>query len=371
MDNEKINQIALTMLPEIGAITAKKLIAYTGSASAVFSERASSLLKIPGIGPQIISRINLSEIMPEAEKEIAFIERHHIEAISFLEKAYPERLRNCEDGPVILYLKGINCLSSSRILSVVGTRNATAEGRDLCKTIVTSLALRFPELVIVSGLAYGIDITAHRSALEQGINTVAVMAHGLHTIYPSAHRETAIKITGQGALVTDFTTRNKPERNNFLRRNRIIAGLADATLVIESGEKGGALITAELASSYSREIMAVPGRVSDIYSKGCNMLIKKSIAALVEDGVDVAEILNWDCREVCPVTVPLLNTPLNDEEEKILRFIQSEHEASTEFTSIRTGIPIHKCISLMVSMELRGWLLILPGNLYRLRVKLP
>jgi len=371
METERICQIALTIIPDIGSITARKLIAWSGSAEDVFREKRSSLLKIPGIGQHIINRLNLDTVLPEVEKEIEFIERNRIQALSYQDKAYPDKLRNCVDGPVILYKKGQDSLPDARFLSVVGTRNASPEGRELCRSLVTDLASRFPELIIVSGLAYGIDIVAHRTALEQGLHTLAVLAHGLHTIYPAQHRDTAARIIHQGALLTDFTTRSMPERNNFLRRNRIIAGLSEATLIIESGEKGGAMITAELAASYNRDVFAVPGRVFDNHSKGCNLLIKKNIAALVENVEDIANNLGWGEFESTSALSPLLETTLNTEEEKILRLIDSEKEASTEFISIRTGIPVHKCISLMVTMELRGWLLVLPGNIYRLKVRLP
>lgn len=370
MDNEHICQIALTMLPDIGAITAKKLMAYTGSAEAVFREKRSALLKIPGIGPRIAGRISSGAAGPELDREVNFLEKHGIAALSFLDEGYPERLRNCDDGPVVLFMKGVNCLSSQKILSVVGTRNATSGGREICSSIISDLSQRFPDLVIVSGLAYGIDIVAHRTALERQLPTVGVLAHGLHTLYPSVHRDTAVRMVRQGALVTDFTTIHKPERNNFLRRNRIIAGLADATLVVESGEKGGALITAELASSYNREVFAVPGRISDTFSRGCNLLIKKNCAALVESAEDLATQLGWNGREEATAVLPVLDLPLTPEEESIVRLLETEKEISTEFASIRTGIPVHKCISLMLAMELRGWLLLLPGNQYRLRIRL-
>jgi len=371
MNNERFYELALTMLPDIGAITAKKLIAYTGSAEAVFRERKSSLLLIPGIGKHILSRIDLSSISDAAQKECRYIEKNGVEILAYWDQAYPEKLKNCEDGPVLLYRKGMACPPDAKILSIVGTRSATSEGKELCRSIVEGLAARFPELVVVSGLAYGIDIVAHRAALDHSVKTLAVLAHGLHTIYPAQHRETAERITRQGALLTDFTTRQKPERNNFLRRNRIIAGLSDATLVIESGEKGGAMITAELAASYNRDVLAVPGRVSDTRSRGCNLLIKKNIAALVEGPDDVSRMLNWEPESLHTAPVPLLTVALTSEEEQFLRLIETEREASPEYLSLRTGMPVHTCISALVTMELRGWLSVLPGNRYRLKIRLP
>jgi DNA processing protein len=369
-DEELLYCVALTMLQDVGSITAKKLIAYTGSCRAVFRESSSTLMKIPGIGSFLTRRIRSSDILRSAEKEMEYIRKYGIVPLYFLNEDYPERLRNCIDGPVILYLQGDNCLSAGKILSVVGTRKATEYGRNSCKTLIEKLSDKYNELIIVSGLAYGIDITAHRTALQQGLKTVAVLGHGFKTVYPSDHRATAINIRSQGCLVTDFNSSMGPERNNFIRRNRIIAGLSDATLVVESDTKGGALITADIASSYDREVLAVPGRSVDQYSRGCNKLIKKNIAALVEEADDIEFALRWEADQKGKENETAQVITFTEEERKVLTSIHEEPDLIPEIISKKTNIPIHRILSLLIEMELRGWLLSMPGNRYSLKVRL-
>ncbi len=372
MDNEDLlYQLALTMLPDIGAITAKKLIAYVGSPEGVFKEKTHILQKIPGIGQHIAQKINLQNTLHQAEIEINTMKKDGISCLYYRDDNYPWKLKNCEDGPVLLFYRGKKEFNRPKYLSVVGTRNATQYGKDMCRSIIGSLSSKHPDLVIVSGLAYGIDITAHRAALEYGLDTIAVLAHGLNTIYPSIHRETAIKITKQGALVSDFHSTIKPERNNFLRRNRIIAGLSDATLVIESGLKGGSLITTDIASSYDREVFALPGRSEDKYSVGCNQLIKKNIAALVESGDDIEFLLNWEISQAPREAQVQLNIALTEEERSILNIIKDCPLVGPEIISIRSDIKLQNVIVQLLQMELRNWISIMPGHTYKLSVKLP
>ena len=274
-------QIALTMAPAIGPITAGKLIKEAGSAKGVFQLTRASLENIPGIGPQLSASLRAPSLLEKAARELEFIQKYQIAPLFLHDLEYPKRLKECEDAPILIYVRGNTEMDASRILSVVGTRRASSYGKERCRSIVLELSERIEDLVIVSGLAFGIDIIAHRAALEAGIPTLAVLGHGLHTLYPHAHRETAKRITSQGALMTDFPSGMGPERNNFLRRNRIIAGMADATLVVESAASGGALITAAMASSYQRDVLAVPGRTTDDRSRGCNRLIKENVAAMV------------------------------------------------------------------------------------------
>jgi DNA processing protein len=255
---ELLYRIALTMAPAIGPVTARRLISKAGSAREVFRLNRASLEKIDRIGPHLSQSIHKSALLEKADREMEFLERHHISALYFEDAEYPVRLKECEDAPILLYSRGSEGLNTKRALSVVGTRKASSYGKELCRSIVLDLGSRINELSIISGLAFGIDVIAHRAALEGGIPTVAVLGHGLATLYPHAHRETAKKICRQGALVTDFHSGMGPERNNFLRRNRIIAGMSDATLVVESAASGGALITADMASSYQRDVLAVP-----------------------------------------------------------------------------------------------------------------
>jgi DNA processing protein len=363
-------QIALTMAPAIGPVTARKLISRAGSAREVFKLNRASLEKIERIGPHLSQSIHKSALLEKADKEMEFLERHHISALYFEDAEYPARLKECEDAPILLYSRGSEGLNTKRALSVVGTRKASSYGKELCRSIVLDLGSRINELSIISGLAFGIDVIAHRAALEGGIPTVAVLGHGLSTLYPHAHRETAKLICRQGALVTDFHSGMGPERNNFLRRNRIIAGMSDATLVVESAASGGALITADMASSYQRDVLAVPGRTTDERSKGCNGLIKNNVAAMVESADDVISHLLW--------TDDIIQNPkfrpekiiFTDQERQVLELITKHNGLRPEELSSFSDIPIPTILSLLTHMELKRWVRVEPGNLYQTIVDL-
>ena len=367
-------RIALTMAQAVGPVIARKLIEKAGSAREVFAQKKEFLVKIEGIGPRLSLSLQDPALLEQAEKEITFLERHQISALFFEDPGYPERLKQCNDRPILLYVKGEQGLHCSRSLSVVGTRRATSYGRDVCRAIIQGLSTMVTDLVIVSGLAYGIDVIAHKAALEYGLPTLAVLGHGLSTIYPNTHRETARKIIRQGALVTDFHSGMGPERNNFLRRNRIIAGLADATLVVESAESGGALITADLANSYDRSILAVPGRANDLRSRGCNALIKDNLAAMVESADDVIKNLNWDEPDLpeekrsSPVNNPLLKISPSPMEEIVLQLLKAFPGTGPEKIASDSSIPIHRMLALLMELELKGWISVEPGNRYYLKV---
>lgn len=370
-NSELLYRIALTMAPSIGPITARKLISRAGSAHEVFRMDIASIEKIERIGPHQSRSINASVLLDRAEKELEFLERHHISALFYEDEDYPERLKECEDAPVLLYVRGEKGLYARRALSVVGTRRASSYGKELCRDIVLELGSRIEDLVIISGLAFGIDVIAHRAALEGGIPTVAVLGHGFGTIYPKAHRETAKKILNQGALVSDFHSGMGPERNNFLRRNRIIAGMADATLVVESAQSGGALITARMASSYQRDVLAVPGRVTDERSSGCNSLIKKNVAALVESADDIIDLLNWT-EDVSPGQGQLFELPqFSARERQLLELMNRKQGMAPGDLSRHSGIPIQEVLALLTGMELKRWVVVEPGNQYQARIRLP
>lgn len=358
-------QIALTMAPAIGPLTARKLIKNAGSASAVFKMKKASLEKIPGIGPIISESLSLSPLLEKAAKEIKFIERYKLSVFYLEDPGYPKRLKECADAPILLYAKGNKGLNSKLALSVVGTRRASAYGKEFCRNIVLELASGIRDLVIISGLAYGIDIIAHRAALEAGIPTIAVLGHGLNTLYPQAHRETAKRICEQGFLITDFPSGMGPERNNFLRRNRIIAGMADATLVVESAAEGGALITADFAFSYDRAVLAIPGRACDKRSRGCNGLIKKNIAAMIESAADITELLNWTDHSAENPYANKKTASLTEQEKQLLDHFSAYNGLSPEELSVYSGIPIQQVLSLLIQMELKGWVTVEPGNLYQ------
>ena len=295
------HKIALGLIPRIGDINARKLVSHFGSVEAIFHEPYRNLLKIPGIGSGLAKYIGDRSYLELADKEAEYVTGHNIRTYFYLDNDYPYRLRQCDDSPVVFFFKGECNLDAAKILSVVGTRNATGRGRELCDKIIGGLAIGHPDLIIVSGLAYGIDIAAHKAAIANNLQTIGVLGHGFNTIYPSIHSSTAKAITEKGGLLSDFLSDALPERNNFLKRNRIIAGISDATLVVESGIKGGALITADIAASYNRDVFAVPGRPDDQWSAGCNSLIKSNKAGLAETSDDIEYFLDWKPEKSKPL----------------------------------------------------------------------
>jgi DNA processing protein len=359
------HKIALSLIPCIGDISARKLVSHIGSVEGVFSESYRSLVRIPGIGSGMARSIVKHDYLDKAEKEADYITKKNIRAFFYLDDDYPFRLKQCEDSPVIFYFTG-NCdLNESKILSIVGTRSATQQGKETCEKLISGLASGHPGLIIVSGLAYGIDISAHKSAIANNLATIGVLAHGLRTIYPSVHRSITQKMVKKGGLLTDFLSDALPERNNFIKRNRIIAGLSDATIVIESAKKGGALITADIASSYNRDVFAVPGRPDDPWSNGCNDLIKRNIAALVENNEDIEKYLGWKPCDSGPVQKLLFNE-LNGIEKLVYENLKQEKEASIDILCNTMDIPIHKLSSILLQMEFNGIIKCFPGNIYRL-----
>jgi len=358
--------IGVTMIPGIGSITARKILAVTGSAETVFSE-PKMLLKIPSIGKKIASAVTSSgDILHQADKEIEFLRKNNFQVYTCYDKEYPWRLKECNDAPLVLYVKGKVNLNAAKMLAVVGTRHATAYGCESTEKIIRDLASGSAgDLVIVSGLAYGIDVTAHQTALACDVPTIAVVAHGLDTLYPASHRHIARKIAGQGALVTEFPTGTQPDKALFVRRNRIIAGLSDAVLITESGEKGGALITAEYALSYNREVMSLPGKTTDTYSRGCNMLIKSHKAHLVENAADIRNLMNWpeDQNKTTAVQQSLFSV-LSPEEEKLFECIRQQPGIYIDELCFHTQMTASRVSSLLLTMELAGLVKCLPGKKY-------
>jgi DNA processing protein len=359
-------KIGIDLIPGIGSILAKKIVEFTGSPEEVFRSNERVLQKIPGIGKTLAGNIARQQILDKAEREIEFISKYKIRAVYYLDDEYPERLKHCADSPVILYIKGNADLNHPRMLSIVGTRNATRYGLDFCRNLVSDLRANGHDPLIVSGLAYGIDIRAHKSALDNNLQTIAVLAHGLATIYPPAHREIAGKIVKQGALVTDFISSAPPERGNFIKRNRLIAALSDATVVAESSEKGGALITADLANSYNRDVFALPGRITDKRSRGCNKLIRTNKASLIESVKDIEYILGWAATgNSGNVNLPGVDG-LTDEEKLIIGLLAGDKEMSADTISIETGLGPGKTSFFLLNLEFSGLVTSLPGKVYRL-----
>lgn len=359
-------KIGLSLIPSIGPLLVRRIVSYTGSVEAVFKEKKQALEKIPGIGSIKASSIKPENILAEADKELEYIQRGGIKALFYLDDNYPIRLRECEDGPIILYSKGKVDFNSTKVISIVGTRNATEYGKAATDEIVGYLSGNYPDLIVVSGLAYGIDIAAHKAALQNKLNTIAALAHGFEFLYPSHHASVAKTIVGNGALITEFQSSRKPDPGNFVSRNRIIAGLADATIVIESAEKGGALITADLANSYNRDVFAVPGRANDTYSRGCNLLIKQNKAALIECGADIEAALSWFTDNNKPKTIQKsLFTELSPEEQSIMVFLEENGESPLDHISISLNLPIARVSANLLNMEFSGLIKTLPGKNYR------
>jgi DNA processing protein len=364
---EKLYMIALTMVPGIGSIGAKRILVHAGSAEAVFRLKRSDLLGIPGVGSLLADRILDRSLIEKAGKELESSVKKNIRCLFIDEDGYPESLRNCEDAPLVLYVRGELDLDGRKTLSVVGTRRPTSLGLETCRKLIRELAGRHPELVIVSGLAYGIDHCAHKTALECGINTLAVLGHGLNFMYPAIHRKTAARIEASGALVTDFPAGEKPEKSNFIKRNRIIAGLSQATVVVESGNRGGALITADLANSYNRDVFAFPGRICDPASAGCNGLIKTHRAALIEDPYDLEYQLGWmPMGEKHQPGQTSMFRDLSPDEQAVIRVLQSEGDSSVDLICFQSGIPVSRISGILLGLELEGLVRVLPGNCYGL-----
>ena len=368
---EKIHYIALGQIQGIGTANAKQLISYCGGVEAIFKSKKQHLLKIPGVGPYIVNAIltvNQAEIIARAEKEIQFCEQKDVDIVSFNDSRYPTRLHQCKDAPYLLYVLGDADLNPKRIISLVGTRKATNYGHQMVKSIIEELASK--QVSIVSGLAYGIDSFAHKYALEEKLPTIGVLAHGLDTIYPSVHRSMAEKMVREnGALVTEFKSETKPDKQNFPSRNRIVAGMCDATIVVESAEKGGALITAYIADSYNRDVFAIPGKVNDRYSKGCNALIKKHIAAMAESGEDIIKMMGWEqTREEAKTNQQRsLFVELEENERSIFDCLEKLNKSiHIDELNRRLELPNSAIFSSLLSLELKGMITSLPGNCYQL-----
>ncbi|MDH6341695.1 DNA processing protein [Parabacteroides sp. PFB2-12] len=368
MEQNLIYQIGLTMINGIGDILARHLLETMGSAEAIFTEKKQLLEKVPGIGSRHIAEIRRAEVLHLAEQEASFVCKNNLKTYFMGEADYPVRLRECPDAPVLFYYKGNADLNVPRVISIVGTRKSTHYGRELTEKLIHDLAEIFPDMLIVSGLAYGIDIQAHRSALNNKLPTVAVLAHGLDMIYPSAHRNIAVEMLNNGGLLTDFPSATQPERQNFVKRNRIVAGLSDATVVIESAEKGGSLITADIAFSYGRDVFSFPGRVNDAHSKGCNSLIRQNKAGLITSAQELIAGLCWENPTESP-GIPqqsMISFPENSDYDKIVSAIRGKNEIHINTLALATEMPVYKLSSLLFELEMEGVVKILPGGMYKL-----
>ncbi len=360
MTEELLYKIAITKIPKVGPVLSKNLIGYCGSAASVFKSKKQSLLKIPGIGAAIAKSILNGQGLAAAEKECEYLEREGIQALFYLDEVYPQRLKHYHDCPIILYYKGNANLNQERIISIVGTRQPTVQGKAACKEIVEGL--KNYNALIVSGLAYGVDITAHKKSVEIGVPTVGVMGHGMSMVYPSEHKKVARQMLENGGLLTEFTYETGPEREFFPMRNRIIAGLCDALIVVETAEKGGSMISAHMANDYSKDVFAIPGRLNDEMSKGCNHLIKTHKASLLESVEDIAYVLRWDKNNEATSFQKSLFVELNDQEQKIVDLLKRAEDLSIDRLCFETNINSGKMASLLLDLEFKGLVKTKPGK---------
>ena len=359
--SELLAVMALQRSTQIGDIMAKRLIKHCGSAEAVFRSEANSLIKIEGVGRAMLSELFSKSNFRLAEQELRFVQDHRISYCYFLEDDYPQRLKHCPDGPILLFKKGRIRWSDQPVISIVGTRQITTRGTSFCKQLVAALAPFNP--IIVSGFAYGADIIAQQTAVEHNLQTIGCLAHGFDQIYPKPHEVYVEQILEHGGFYTDFWSIDSFDRTNFLKRNRIIAGLSEATVVIESAEKGGSLVTADIANSYDREVFAVPGRPDDTYSIGCNNLIKNHMAHMLTCPEDIPYMLDWRSPDV-PKRQTILFPELTSLEHRLYNFLGEKGKTELDLIALQLELPTFKVVSILLSLELKGVVRPLPGKVF-------
>lgn len=368
-EEEQLYSIALTMIPGVGHIGAKRLVDGMGSATDVFRLRSELPDRLPGVSRRIVEALDAPRAIERAREELTFVQKKQIRCLTLADEAYPSRLRECEDAPVVLFFRGNADLNALRIVSVVGTRRTTDYGLQTCATFLRELKELCPDVLVVSGLAYGIDIQAHREALANSLPTVGVLAHGLDRIYPSVHRKTAVEMLAQGGLLTEFLSGTMPDRYNFISRNRIVAGMSDAVVVVESAEKGGSLITAGLAGSYNRDCFAFPGRAGDTSSRGCNLLIRENKASLLLSAEELVTDMGWmektaPANGECVQRSLFLN--LSDEEQLVVRLLEQQGDLQINTLVVAANIPVHRMNAILFELEMKGVVRVLAGGVYQL-----
>lgn len=371
-EQELVYTMALTRISNFNFATALELYRHMGSATAIYEHRNNIDEAIDNCSPRLITALkNWDEPMKRAEIEMEFIKKHGIKTLTPASADYPQRLKECCDAPLVLYYKGNADLNKARVINIIGTRNCTIYGQDIIRRFCKQLKEISPNMLIVSGLAYGVDIHAHRSALDNGIETVGVLAHGLDTIYPSVHRETAKTMVDHGGLLTEFMTMTNADKVNFVRRNRIVAGMSDATILVESANKGGGLITCGIARSYNRDVFAFPGAVGAKYSEGCNRLIRDSEAALITSAEDFVRAMGWEDDALLQKTKAQgiernLFPDFTDEEQVIINLLDKSNDLQANIITVKTGMPISKVTALLFQLELKGAVRHLAGGMYHL-----
>jgi len=361
-DSELLSTLALQSAPNLGDSTAKKLIRHFGSAEAIFKTKKQNLLEIDGIGNIKLQGLFDADRFKLAESELKFIRSNGINIHYYQDIDYPEKLKHCNDGPILLFSKGNIDLKKKKILSIVGTRKITSSGAVFCEKLIEELAIMDP--VIISGYAYGVDITAHKAAMRNGLQTIGCLAHGFNQIYPKTHVKYSVSMEKNGGFFTDFWSSDKFDRNNFLKRNRIIAGLSEATVVIESADKGGSLVTADIANSYDREVFAVPGRPTDLQSSGCLNLIKSQNAHVLTSAADLIYILNWNSQDNTAAVQKQLFIELETQEQLLYNFLQEAGKQQLDHIALNCKMPTYKAAGILLEMELKGAIRPLPGKLF-------
>jgi DNA processing protein len=365
MNNDLLYQIALTQVPNIGDVRTKTLVNIYGEAMAIFKAQRRQLENIEGIGSIAAHSIKAFKDFNLCEQEIKFVEKYKISPLFITSKNYPQRLLNCYDSPALLYYRGNADLNQSKIVSVVGTRNNSEYGKMVCEKLVSDL--KDQGILIVSGLAFGIDSIAHKTALKNNLHTIAVLAHGLDRIYPTQNKILAKQMTECGGLLTDFKSGTAPDKQNFPKRNRIAAGICDALVVVESGKKGGSLITAELANSYNKDVFAIPGRTNDIKSEGCNYLIRANKALLISTADDLLEIMDWKTRQKPVIKKQReLFIELNADEKNIIDILQQTGLVQIDELYLKSGLSSSAVATALLMLEMQGVVQSLPGKVYKI-----
>lgn len=365
--DKRIYQIALTLIPGVGDITARNLLQIMGDEEAIFKTNRKTLIAKTGISHKLVDGILNPEVLIKAEKELSFIEKNKLKTYFINQTNYPKRLKECADAPILFYFEGDIDFNTEKIISIVGTRNSTNYGNSFCDTFLEEIAHLLPNTLIVSGLAYGIDINAHRAALKHNLPTIGILAHGLDRIYPHVHKQIAREMVAKGGLLSEFRSNTEPDRYNFVKRNRIVAGIADAVIVVESDVKGGSLITAEIANSYCKDVFAVPGKMTDKYSQGCNKLISSHKADLFRSTEYFLQQMGWDNESPKKKKAPIqqsLFTILTDDEQAIVNKLSERESIHIDQLARELGVPAYSLFSTLLEMEMKGMIRTLPGNLY-------
>ncbi len=372
MDSETLYAVALARISYFNSAALLALYQRTGSATAVIENRNNIRDVLPDASPHLVEGLqNMDNALKRAEEELKYDEEHGVQILCFNDADYPQRMRECADAPLVLFYKGNADLNKKHTINIVGTRHCTTYGQELIRMLTQELQSLCPDVLVFSGLAYGIDIAAHREALNNGLETVGVVAHGLDDIYPRAHHETAIKMTGQGGLLTEYTTRTQPIAKNFVQRNRIVAGCSDATVLIESAAKGGGLITCSIARSYHRDVFAFPGAIGAEFSEGCNNLIRDNGASLITSACDLVKAMNWDgdvkLEKAQKQGIERSLFPdLSANEQAIVNVLKKNNDLQINLLSVQSNIAISRLTALLFELEMKGVVKTMAGGCYHL-----